>query len=72
MKTSDKIIEILKSDPQAQTMINKLNLMADATPGLTKAQYIGMREFTLMLAMANNPEAMKVMSDSCWNQLNKE
>jgi len=70
MQTSDKIIEILKNDPEANKMMAKLNNIANEAH-LSKEEYLKLREFTLLSAMYLNPEAMKVMADSCFRQLNE-
>jgi hypothetical protein len=65
---SEKIIEILNRDEKARKL-NKSFLEACERQGLSAQEIIKARETFLMMMIANNPEAMKVMAQELYSEL---
>jgi hypothetical protein len=63
-----EIINILNRDHNALKLLAELN-QAAARTGATVKEYEKAREIIVLLSIYRNPQAMQVLSDAVWEQL---
>lgn len=69
MKTTDNVMEILKNDRKANTMLTMFHETAIAQ-GLSEKEYVEAREAMIGLIIANTPAAMSAMANEIWEEVN--
>lgn len=68
MTSISKIFTILNQDPNAVKLLAELN-QAAARTGATAKEYEKAREIIVLLAIYQNPQAMQVLSNAVWKQM---
>jgi Tfp pilus assembly protein PilZ len=63
-----EIINILNRDPNAIKLLKELN-QAAARTGATVKEYEKAREIIVLLSIYRNPQAMQVLSEVIWEQI---
>ena len=66
---TDKVIEILNSDPKARMLLGKFKEKA-AEENITGKAYESALETITMLAIVNNKEALSIMAEETYNLIN--
>lgn len=69
MEVSQTIIEILNRDEKARRLLSKFEQSAKAE-GMIGSEYSEARKTVLMMAIANNREAMSLMADEIYETIN--
>lgn len=67
--SSTEIIETLRNDKRACELLGAFHTAAIKT-NLSPEEYDKARDIVLMMAMSQNKEAMRIMSDSIYNEIN--
>ena len=70
MVVTDKVMEILKADVNANKMMELFDKKAQAD-GITGQAYAEMRETMLMIIIAKTPQALEAMSNELYEEINK-
>ncbi|OMI07729.1 hypothetical protein BVL54_20130 [Bacillus paralicheniformis] len=69
MNVSQQIIDILNKDEKAKKLLKEFNRTA-REQCLNDEVYALSREVVLLLCMKQNEDAMKLMSDELWEEIN--
>jgi hypothetical protein len=66
---SEKIIALLNEDEQARLFLKRFEEAAESE-GMIGEEYAEARKTILMMAIANNPEAMSIMANEIYETIN--